>query len=105
MGGIARRLHGDGETICKYFARSGCACARERLEHHAVALLWIRRAIPGAMEGDEYAVTIARRELLLVIVDHGVRRPMRGKRSGRSGFGGANSDLVAAVSAVFRRQH
>src|SRR5882762_1641892 len=84
MCGFGRRLHRSRETIRKYFALAGCAVPGERLKNHVVATLGIGRAIPRPVEGDEDAVTVARRKLFLVVAHHRIRRPMGGKYRGRS---------------------
>src|SRR6202171_3014773 len=57
------------------------------------------------MEGDEDAVTIARRKLFLVVPRHCIRRPMGGKCCSRSNLVRAYADRFAAVATVFRRQN
>ncbi len=56
------------------------------------------------MEGDEDAVTIARRKLFLVVAHHRIRRPMSGKYRSGGNFVRAYADRFS-VAAVFRRQN
>src|SRR5271170_4113717 len=105
MRGSVRRLHPAGKTIGEYFAGAAGTLALERLVHHVVAALRIGRAIPGAMKGDEQAALVALGKLLRAVVHHSIGRPMRWERRNRRGLLGAHADLLAAVAAVFRREH
>src|ERR1700688_4805993 len=84
MFGFGRRLHRSGETIRKYFALTGCAVPVELLKNYVVAALRVWRPVPRPVKGDENAIAIVRRKLLLVVQDHGVWRPMRRKCRNRS---------------------
>ncbi len=104
MFGFARRLHRSREPIRKYLALAGCSVPGERLKHDVVAALRIWRPVPGPVEGDEDAVTIARWKLLLVVPHHCIRRPMSGKRHNRTNLVRAYADRFA-VAPVLRRQN
>src|SRR5260370_37556462 len=104
MFGFARRLHRSREPIRKYLALAGCSVPGERLKHNVVAALRIWRSIPGPVEGDENAVTIARWKLLLVVPHHCIRRPMSRKRRNRANPVRAYADRFA-VAPVLRRQN
>ena len=85
---------------------SPAALPFKRLEHDVIAALRQRRAIPGAVEGDERPAAIGCREM---------RRRHRSPWSlgaqcpGKAATGGllgrADADLLAAVAAIFGRQH
>src|SRR5215475_2975090 len=79
-------LHGSRESVRENLAIASGLLAVHRLEDDVVAALRIRRTVPGAVEGDEESVAIARRELLTVIVEQCVRRPVRGECCGRWGL-------------------
>ena len=69
-----------------------------------IAALRPRRAIPRAVEGDESAATIGRRELRSLIDFHVVRSRMAGEERDRRAFIRADADLLA-IAAIFGRQH
>src|SRR5258706_156656 len=48
---------------------------------------------------------LGRRNLFLVVPDHGIGRPMGGKSRSRSNFVRAYADRFAAVATVFRSQN
>src|SRR5262249_1429186 len=105
MYSATRGLDCPREPISKYFTLAGCALAGEPLKDHIVAALLVRSPIPGSVEGDEHAITVAGRKLLLVVKHHGVRRPMRRKCRNRRNLEFANPHLLPAIAAVFRRKH
>src|SRR5207245_8101099 len=76
----------------------------EGYEGHVVALLRLRRAVPGAVERDEGTAPVLRRELLSGIERHLQRRPVRGE--GDEGFGVlARLGALEVVAAVLGRDH
>src|SRR6266576_4221656 len=77
---------------------------RERYEHDAVPSLGQRRAIPRAVERDESAAPVARRELVTRVEQQTVRRPVAGECEQRRFFLGAAPDLLA-VAAVLGCKH
>src|ERR1700686_2829225 len=104
MFGFGRRLRRSGETIRKYFALTGCAVPVELLKNYVVAALRVWRPVPRPVKGDENAIAIVRRKLLLVVQDHGVWRPMRRKCRNRSNLARAYADGFDAIATVFRRE-
>src|SRR6516165_8618763 len=99
-----RSLLCSRETIRENLAVTRCMIAVERLKDYVVATLCVRCPVPGAMKCNENAVTVPRRELLLVIFHHGIRRPVGRKSSYGSEFARANTHGFAPVSSVFRRE-
>src|SRR3984885_2582116 len=104
MPGLSRRLQCSCKSVGKNLALPRRAIARQRLEYHVVAALGVGRPIPRSMEGDEYTMTVVRRELPLVVQRHRVRRPMRRKGRDRGGLGRARTRRLAAVAAVLRSE-
>src|SRR5882757_590951 len=104
MRGLAGRLIGAGKTIRKDFALARCLLAGEPLKHDVVAALRVGGAIPRSMESYEQAVAIASRELLPVIQDHVVGRPVRRENRRGSAFLGAEPRSLS-IAAVFGREH
>src|ERR1700722_14888268 len=105
MQSLAGRHHRSGKPVRKYLAATGGMIARQGLEHHVVAALGVGRSIPRAVEGDEHAVTIVARKLLLVVQRHPVGCPMRRKRRDWRDPGCARPDLLASVTTVLGREH
>src|SRR5580693_5616664 len=101
---LVGRLLGSCKTVGKNLTFSGRLVARQRLKNDVVARLRIGRTIPRTVKRDEYAVAVARRELLLVIERHSVRRPMRRKIRDGDGLLGAFAAALA-VAAVLRSEH
>src|SRR5580700_2535936 len=77
---------------------------RHRLKHDVVATLRIRRPVPRSVKRDKYAVAIALRKLLPVVVHHAVRCPMRGKSRRRCELACAYTALLP-ITTIFRRQN
>jgi hypothetical protein len=77
---VARAVvrHVARESIGEYFIRSVRLAVLHRLEHHLVASLRLGGAIPAAVERDEGALPVLRREALARIEQQVVRRPVRG---------------------------
>ncbi len=75
------------------------------LEDDVIAALRQRRAVPRPVESDERAVAIGLGKLGAVIDQQVVRRPMAGECRNRSKLLGADSNRLAAVSAILGRQH
>ncbi len=67
MDGAFRRDDTAGKAVSEDLAPAGGAAAGESLEDDVVAALSVGSAVPGAVEGDEEAVVIGGRELLLII--------------------------------------
>src|ERR1700722_7389217 len=105
MHGFLRSLDRPCETIGKEFTRTSGTASSHGLKDHVVAGLRIRRAIPGTVERDEHSVAVVGWKLLLIVERCAVRAPMRGEGGNRANFISADSYLLAAVPAVFRRQH
>src|SRR5215831_591033 len=59
-------LDSPREPISKYFTLAGCALAGDPLKDQVVTALFVWSPIPGSVEGDEDAVTVAGRKSLLV---------------------------------------
>src|SRR5262249_56366862 len=72
-----------GKSISEDDRRPGGLAVRQWLEHHVVAALGQRRAIPRAVEGDERTALVGSGELTPVIKQEVVGRPMPGKRRDR----------------------
>src|SRR5271154_5172448 len=105
MRGFIRRLYGSRETIRKDLALPCRVIAGERLKDHVVSALRIRRPIPGTMECNKDAISVALGKLLFVVMHHSVRPPVSRKRSDWSDFVRAYTKLLAAVTTIFRRQN
>src|SRR5262249_24847937 len=93
------------KTVRENFALARGAVAFQRLKDHVVALLRIRSAIPGTVECDEYAISIARWELPLVIANHRVRSPMRGKSRRWWELVRALTRFLSTIGPVLRGEH
>jgi hypothetical protein len=96
---------GPGGSIGENHVIAGLLAIGQWLEDHVIAALRQRRAVPGPVEGDERAAAIGLRKLAAVVNQHVIRRPVSGKRGDRSLFAVANAGRLAAVAAIFRRQH
>src|SRR6185312_3588213 len=99
----ARVFLSSGEAVSKYLALPRGRAVGEWLKHYVVALLRKRRAIPRAVEGDEYAAVVALGELLATI-----DRQIQGRPVGRIGRDGVELTRAEpdglAVAAVFGRE-
>src|SRR5262249_57557423 len=94
-----------GKSISEDDERPGGLAVRQWLEHHVVAALGQRRAIPRAVEGDERTALVGSGELTPVIKQEVVGRPMPGKRRDGCSLVGTRPDRFPAVAAVFRGKH
>src|SRR5882757_8718992 len=100
MRGLTRLFYCAGEAVSKDHVRSGSFAVGERLEHHVVAALRERRAVPRPMEGDECAPLVGRRELLSIINQEVIGRPMPREDRYRGSLVGTQPDRLAAVPAI-----
>jgi hypothetical protein len=103
--GLTGLFNGAGKAIGKDDEIARGLVVLERLKHDIKAALRLRRAIPRAVERDESAALIRRREGGAGIDHQIVRRPMRGKCGDRRCFLRTDADLFAAVASIFWRQH
>src|SRR5436190_5265875 len=92
------------ESVGERLVTASRHAVRERHEHDAVPRLRQRRAVPRAVERDERAAPVARRELVTRIEDEAVRRPVAGECEQRRLLVSAAPDLLA-VAAVLGCQH
>src|ERR1700681_3034417 len=102
---LIRCLHRPRKSVGKYLALTGCVIACQCLKNHVVTTLAEGCSIPRSVEGDEHAVAIMSRELLLVIPCHRIRRPMRRERRHRGALGRTRTLLLAPVAAVLRSEN
>src|SRR5262249_9245150 len=101
----SRILERAGETVGEDYVVTGSFAIGQRLEDDVVASLRSWCAIPRAMEGDEGASLVSLRKLRGIVDLEIVGRPVRWKRrDGRIEFC-AVIGFLAAVAAIFRRQH
>ena len=105
MGSAVRSSVRSRKAVCKHLATARRTTPLQWLKDAVVAALRLWRTIPGAMKGNEYAVTITGWKLLLVVVHQRVRRPVSGKRGSGRDFVGANTDPFTAVAAVLGRKN
>src|SRR5260221_131984 len=104
QGGAAGVLIGAGEAVGEDDEVARDLALGEGLEDDVVAVLRQRRAVPGAVEGDEGASLIGLGEGRAVIDQEIVRRPVPGEgRDGRLLLR-ADAHRLAAVAALFGRQ-
>src|SRR5689334_5915519 len=92
----------SGETVCEDHKRPGGLAVCHRLEHHIIAALRFRRPVPGSMERDEGAAFVGGRELIALIDEHVVGRPMRRERRYRRDLLRADTDRLSTIATVFR---
>src|SRR5882757_57706 len=104
-GCAARLLVLAGESVGEHDIGSGCLAVGQRLEDDVVSALRQGRAVPRAVKGDEGAAAIAGRKLGAEIDRERVGRPMAGKSRDGALALSAEADGLAAVSAIFRREH
>src|SRR6202011_400204 len=93
-------FHRSCEAVSEHNKVTRSLAASHGLEHHVVAALRGRRAVPGAVECDEGAIAIGRRELAVGDNKKVVRSPMRRKERNRRGSLRAQTDCLAAIAAV-----
>src|SRR5581483_10931273 len=105
MHGSLRRHGGSCKAVRKDFTAASSVSLCQRLKNHVVTTLCVGSAVPRSVESDEDAIAIAGRELFLVIVGHGVGRPVGGECSNGANFAGANAHSVAPVTTVLWRQN
>src|SRR5437660_11302376 len=105
MRGLTWFLHRAGEAVSEDLVAAGGPAAGEGLKHHVVAALRKRRAVPRSVECDERTLVVAVRELMAVVEDEVVGRPVRGEdREGAAPLR-TRPDGLPAVAAVFRGEH
>src|SRR5215471_711847 len=73
-----------GKTVSENYKRPGSFAVGQWLKDHIIAPLRFRSTVPGSMECDESAVLVRRRELIALVDQHVVGRPMRRKCCYRS---------------------
>src|SRR3569833_1030495 len=96
---------GSGKTVSEDDIVAGGLTIAHRLVDDVVTSLGSRRAVPGAVKGHEGAATIGLRELRARIDQQRVRRPMRGEDGDGCSLLRAESNRLATVAAVFRREY
>src|SRR6516162_9625042 len=99
-----RLLVRSSEAVREHDEWPGRLAICQWLEHDIVAALRFWRAIPGSMEGNKGAVFIGGRELIALIDQHIIGRPMRREGSHRRLFLRADANRLSSVATVFRRQ-
>src|SRR5215469_4481632 len=100
------RLHArSGKTVSENLAPRRPSIGGQRLEDHVVAALRIGRTVPGAVEGNEAAVVVARREARAGVERQVVRCPMSWKRRDGGELLRAHADRLTTVTAVLGREH
>src|SRR5580692_630620 len=103
-GGAAGVLVGAGEAVREDDEVARGLAVGKRLEDDVIALLRQRRAVPGAVEGDEGAALVGLGERRAVVDQESVRRPVAGEGSDGRLLLRADAHRLAAVAAVFGRQ-
>src|SRR5215472_12867828 len=102
----ATRLHArSGKTVGEDLAPRRPSIGGERLEDHVVAALRIGRTVPGAVEGNEAAVLVVRREARAGVEREVVRCPVSRKRRDGGELVCAHADRLTTVTAVLGREH
>src|SRR5580700_11632848 len=92
----------SSETVREDHKRLGSLAVSQWLEHHVVAPLRFRCAVPGTVKCNEGTVFIGGRELVALVDQHGVRRPMRRERRYRRLLLRADAHGLSSIAAIFR---
>src|SRR6516165_11977165 len=99
---LAWLLDRPGETVRENHKRPGGLAVGQRLEHHVVAPLRFRGAVPGPVERNEGAVFIGGRKLAAFVNQHIVGRPMGRESRDRCFFLRADTHSLPSITTVFR---
>src|ERR1700757_192231 len=99
---LARLLDRSSETVREHDKGPGSLAVGQWLEHDIVAPLRFRRTVPGSMECNEGAVFIGRWELVTLIDQHVVGRPMGREGRYRPLLLRADAHGLSAIATIFR---